>query len=195
MPNAGSTEIQEDGGWLSVYYIACSYLKWCEQTELYNLLKEDLLFWNRVFINLAKISLNSELSLIYWLGVFYIPQSKENHLCQKALLAFIHSPQTHTLTRTRSLSISTYSQTRGDWHYWHRMVHSPVQLLFQSSRCSVLGSRLGLPLTPLPLSLSLSLTHQLPLSPPPLSSRWALPEDDFTLWKRAAVERTNVMLR
>lgn len=72
----------------------------------------------------------------------------------------------HTIhTRSHFVCISNYSQTQSDWHCWHRMAHSPKQLLFQSWRCSV-----RLPCTALqPLPLAFSLFFSLFLSPSPVT--------------------------
>lgn len=90
----------------------------------------------------------------------------------------------HSHGHTHWLCISNYSRTQGNWHYWHRLDHSLVQLLFQSSRSSIFWNYATSPISPphtptLSLSLSqhLSLTH--PASPlllflllPCSSSRW-----------------------
>lgn len=66
--------------------------------------------------------------------------------------------RTHTHVLTHWLRISNYSQTRGDWHYWHGLDRSVVQLLFQRLYCSIFGNYTTSP-TPLRLCPSLTCSH------------------------------------
>lgn len=78
--------------------------------------------------------------------------------------------RTHTHMLTHWLRISNYSQTPGDWHYWHGLDRSLVQLPFQRLYCSIFGNYTSSPTPLLRLSLSLSPGISLLLSLLSLSS-------------------------
>lgn len=102
----------------------------------------------------------------------------------------------HSHGHTHWLCISNYSRTQGNWHYWHRLDHSLVQLLFQSSRSSIFWNYATSPINPPPTpTLSLTISRSLARHPPSSFSSYyrALPADDFMLWKRAAAAAKTVV--
>ena len=189
---------------LSFYFLPPSFLVllvWCQSTAKTNLISSKL---TRTATNtplIPKSLINQSVkSAVIWAAcpefsiLLYLVLFPSIHLSHSSHTE-THTDtgahtRAHTHTHTHRLCISNYSQTQGDWHNWHRMDHSLVQLLFQTSRCSILWHWTTAPTPPSP---SLLLTHPAPPSSFP-SSCWALPEDDFTLWKRAVAAAAKTMV-